>query len=159
MEKTMTNKFQEDLVQGALFMIDMDYFKSVNDNLGHPKGDKVLQETADILRTIFRGTDFICRLGGDEFCVFAENFTDIELLSQRAKELNRQGRRTQYSEDCTKRVDTSFSIGIAVCTEECPVEDYEDLYSKADLALYEAKRAGRDTYRIYDKTMEDIMED
>lgn len=154
MEKTMKEMFATEKVSGALFMIDMDHFKSVNDTLGHPKGDKALQEAAEILRRIFRGRDMICRLGGDEFCVFANNFTDMGLLCKRAEELNRRGRITQFSEDRSKAVDTSFSIGIAICGEGEKIGSYEELYSRADLALYEAKKAGRDTYRIYSKEME-----
>ena len=155
MEKAMNELFQTGRVTGAFFMIDMDHFKSVNDTLGHPKGDKVLQETAEILRTVFRGRDIICRLGGDEFCVFASKFTDVELIRKRTKELNEKGRIDQYSEDGTKVVHTSFSVGIAICNEEMPVSSYEELYQRADLALYEAKAAGRDTYRIYSKEMEE----
>lgn len=155
MEKAMRELFQTTNVSGALFMIDMDHFKSVNDTLGHPKGDKALQDTAEILQRIFRGRDMICRLGGDEFCIFANNFTDIGLLSKRAEELNRRGRMKQFSEDHSKSVDTSFSIGIAICAEGMEADSYEELYSRADLALYEAKKAGRDTYRIYTKEMEE----
>ncbi|MBQ9990786.1 MAG: GGDEF domain-containing protein [Lachnospiraceae bacterium] len=155
MEKAMMELFQTSRVTGAFFMIDMDHFKSVNDTLGHPKGDKVLQETAEILRTVFRGRDIICRLGGDEFCVFASRFTDVELICQRCEELNARGRIDQYSEDGSKKVHTSFSVGIAICNEEMPADSYEELYGRADLALYEAKKAGRDTYRIYSKEMED----
>ena len=117
-------------------MIDMDHFKSVNDTLGHPKGDKALQDTAEILQRIFRGRDMICRLGGDEFCIFANNFTDIGLLSKRAEELNRRGRMKQFSEDHSKSVDTSFSIGIAICAEGMEADSYEELYSRAALQDY-----------------------
>lgn len=152
-EEYMKTTFEKEEVCGSLFMIDMDYFKSVNDTLGHPVGDRVLKETADILRSVFRGRDIIARLGGDEFCVFARDFTDEELVRNRAGELNELGRRRNCSEDGTICVNTSFSIGVAIC-EEGWDGSYEELYGRADLALYEAKEAGRNTNRLYHPGME-----
>lgn len=153
-QNSMKRLFETEEVCGALFMIDMDFFKSVNDTLGHPVGDEVLKDTADILRSVFRGRDIIARLGGDEFCVFAPDFTDEELVKGRAEELNIRGRRRNYSEDGSKYVDTSFSIGVAVCEKDWD-GSYEELYGRADLALYEAKEAGRNTNRLYHPGMEE----
>ncbi len=152
-EEYIKNAIEKENACGALFMIDMDHFKSVNDTLGHPVGDKVLMDTADILRSVFRGRDIIARLGGDEFCVFAQDFTDEDLVTSRAEELNGLGRRRNYSEDGSKYVDTSFSIGVAICWKDWN-GSYEELYGRADLALYEAKRAGRNMSRLYQPDME-----
>lgn len=130
---------------GTLFMIDMDYFKSVNDQLGHPMGDKVLKDTADILRSVFREGDYICRLGGDEFCVFARNLEDRNIVLNRAKELGKRGRRTYTSEAGDISVTVSFSIGISI-TENGKDITYEELYEQADQMLYQAKEKGRDCY-------------
>ncbi len=152
-EESIKTAFEKKEACGALFIVDMDYFKSVNDTLGHPVGDRVLKETADILRSAFRGRDVVARLGGDEFCVFAWNFTDEELVRNRAAELNELGRRRNCSEDGTKCVNTSFSIGVAIC-EKGWDGSYEELYGRADLALYEAKESGRNTNRLYHPGME-----
>lgn len=154
MEKAMKELFESQKSAGTLFMIDMDHFKSVNDTLGHPKGDKVLKEAAGILQAIFRENDMICRLGGDEFCIFVPKFIDESMICKRAEELNRRGRVKQYSEDGSRVIHTSFSIGIAICDGTGAISSYEELYSRADLALYEAKKSGRDTYRIYSREME-----
>ncbi|MBQ9991535.1 MAG: GGDEF domain-containing protein [Lachnospiraceae bacterium] len=147
LEELLQDYLNEKGASGALFIIDMDYFKSVNDLLGHPTGDKVLQEMADTLNTVFRERDVISRLGGDEFCVFAHNMTDKELVARRAHQLNECCRRTYSSEDDKINVQVSLSIGIAICNEE-EKRSYQTLYSQADTALYEAKAAGRNTYRI-----------
>ena len=153
MERSMKKMFKEEKVSGALFMIDLDHFKSVNDTLGHPEGDAALKQAADILTGFFREKDMIFRLGGDEFCVFAQNFTNVDLVCKRAEELNKRGRMVRTSEDGSKRVETSFSIGIVICKEEQGLS-YDQLYHRADLALYEAKEAGRNTFRLYSKALE-----
>lgn len=131
---------------GALFMFDLDNFKNVNDNLGHPKGDELLIDVADILRDTFRAEDLICRVGGDEFFAFAKGFTDENLIAERATRLNELGRKSLDTPtgECIK---VSFSIGIAILKEE--EKDVNILYFNADKALYGAKENGRDCYKIY----------
>ena len=133
---------------GALFMIDMDYFKSVNDKLGHPTGDKALQDMAETLHTVFRSGDIIGRIGGDEFSVFALGLTDSALIESRARDLGEKGRRIYMSPDGKTKVRVSLSIGVAVLSEK-DCRDHQELYRLADEALYEAKEAGRNTYRVY----------
>ncbi|MBR5577390.1 MAG: GGDEF domain-containing protein [Lachnospiraceae bacterium] len=134
---------------GTLFMIDMDYFKQVNDKLGHPVGDLVLQDTAKILHSVFRESDLLCRLGGDEFCAFAKNLYDKNLILKRAGELEEKGRRTYTSPDGTLSVSVSFSIGAAIHHNGSKIS-YDQLYEQADHTLYQAKEAGRNTYRLID---------
>ena len=95
-------------------MIDMDYFKSVNDKLGHPLGDKVLKDTARILESVFREGDLICRLGGDEFCVFAKHLEEESLVENRTQHLGTLGRRTYTSQAGDIRVSVSFSIRVTI---------------------------------------------
>lgn len=134
---------------GTLFMIDMDYFKSVNDKLGHPVGDQALKDTADILRSIFRERDLICRLGGDEFCIFAKGLEDKDIISKRAAFLNKNGRRIYSSDDLQTQVTVSFSIGATIHHNGTPVT-YQEIYETADHALYQSKEKGRDTFCITD---------
>lgn len=136
----------EENLGGALFMFDLDYFKSVNDNLGHPKGDVLLKDVANILTNTFRTEDILCRIGGDEFCAFAKGFTDIDLIKKRAEYLNEAGRKS-FDIPNGKSINVSFSIGIAVIPGDANNSD--DLYTKADSALYKAKEAGRNCYRMY----------
>lgn len=128
-------------------MIDMDYFKSVNDKLGHPVGDKVLKDTARILESTFRGGDLICRLGGDEFCVFAKHLEEEGLAEKRAQDLRSLGRRIYTSEAGDIRVSVSFSIGVTI-SHSGNDTTYEELYERADRMLYQAKENGRDGYVI-----------
>ena len=154
MESSLTEMLQTEKVSRAFFMIDMDHFKSINDTLGHPEGDEALKETAKILQGVFRKKDMVFRMGGDEFCVFAPNFTNVDMVCKRAEELNKRGRITRLSQDGKKAVHTSFSIGIVICKGEQTLS-YEELYHRADLALYEAKGAGRDTFRLYSTALEE----
>lgn len=132
---------------GAFIIVDLDYFKQVNDALGHPEGDQLLQDVVGMLRSIFRGNDLIGRMGGDEFCIFAVGLDDYDLIEQRVKELNRCGRKIHIAPD-GREIQTSLSIGIAISPQAG--RDYGTLYRNADAALYEAKRAGRNTYHFFD---------
>lgn len=129
----------------ALLILDLDHFKKVNDCMGHGMGDIVLQKTATILSNFFRKDDIVGRLGGDEFVVFAKNIRNVRSFERRIKELNFLLCRVYQKDD--KRVQVSASIGI-VMTDTNPFT-FNDLYEKADLALYKVKHAGRNAYEIY----------
>ncbi|MBR5230074.1 MAG: GGDEF domain-containing protein [Firmicutes bacterium] len=136
---------------GALFLIDMDHFKSVNDLLGHPAGDALLKEMAAIFKQRFRDSDLVGRLGGDEFCVFAPGLHNSERILVIAQSLNEQGRKL-HTDKTGAQFTTSLSIGIAVSPDHGST--LGELYQCADIALYQAKEAGRDTFRIYSPDME-----
>lgn len=134
----------------ALFFLDLDHFKEVNDTLGHPVGDRLLQEVSFRLKAATRASDTVARLGGDEFAIIAthlKNETDITLL---AKKLI-----TSFNEPFKiggNQVTTHTSVGIALC----PVHghDPDDLLRHADLALYQAKAAGRRNFKFYDSELD-----
>ena len=128
----------------ALFMIDTDNFKSVNDTLGHGVGDDTIKFVADSIQNVFRDTDYIGRMGGDEFMVLMSHTTQ-EVAAERARRLNDKIRSDVKSGN--ESVHISCSIGIAFYARDG--EDYDSLYRSADSALYEAKEAGKDGYRIY----------
>lgn len=132
---------------GSMFIVDLDYFKSVNDTLGHPAGDQLLIDVAKLFEKVFRSNDIICRMGGDEFCIFAKGLTDIDKINERARELNELGKRTIIG-DNGKIARVSFSIGISTMLPDD--FDIESLYSNADKALYQAKESGRGCYKIYE---------
>lgn len=154
LDQAMKQSLSLEGASGTLYLIDMDYFKTVNDTLGHPAGDALLTDTANMLQSIFRENDLVARLGGDEFCVFAPGLRSEERISWLAAELSRQGRRT-HDDKCGGQFQTSLSIGVAVFPDHAATA--ESLYQCADTALYRAKEAGRNTYRIYspDKQLPD----
>lgn len=132
----------------ALFLIDLDYFKEVNDTLGHIIGDQVLLDVATTLKSVVRSSDVVGRLGGDEFVVFIVDAANIHGIHRCAQKLNKALKKTYTRED--KEVTVSASIGIAVAE---PGMDFEHLYSMADAAVYEVKNVNRDGYQIaQDKT-------
>lgn len=128
----------------ALFMIDTDNFKSVNDTLGHGVGDDTIRFVADNIRNVFRDTDLVGRMGGDEFMVLMSH-TTLDIAKERARRLNDKIR--SEVESGGDSVHISCSIGIAFFAKDG--EDYDTLFRSADAALYEAKESGKDCYRIY----------
>ncbi len=128
-------------------MIDVDRFKSFNDTLGHPAGDRLLQEVADIMSTcVRRKVDLVFRYGGDEFAII---FPHID--REQAEAVGRRLLRCFGERPRDERDQTGLSIGIAqfVRREGRSLdEDIEDCISRADKALYAAKQGGRDQLRM-----------
>lgn len=122
---------------GAMIIMDIDYFKQINDYLGHYTGDQVLEETAEILQACFRTDDIVGRLGGDEFMVFMKAVSDPEIVKQRCIEVLDRVKAVTM-EKHGKEV--TLSIGVAMAGGET---DYDVLYRKADQALYQIKKHGR----------------
>ena len=128
----------------AMMMIDTDNFKTVNDTLGHDFGDRVIKFVAASIKDTFRETDFVGRMGGDEFMVFMRN-TTRGIAEERAERLNRTIKRD--FEEKGKNVGISCSIGISYFARDGA--DYDSLFKAADRALYEAKEAGKNCYRTF----------
>lgn len=136
----------------ALFLLDLDHFKEVNDQLGHMAGDQVLQETGLILKSVVRSTDLSGRLGGDEFVLFIQNAADRRGLERCAEKLVSALNRTFSSAEYS--VTVSASIGIV------PVqggESFAQLYEAADKALYEVKRTQRNGYQFAASAAEPVL--
>jgi diguanylate cyclase (GGDEF)-like protein len=129
----------------ALFIIDVDHFKNINDSLGHMFGDTVLAEVGGCLRKLFRSTDIIGRIGGDEFMVLLRDVKDSSLVLEKAEALNLCLNQTLF--DQTEYYSISGSIGVAVYPKDG--QNYNELFQKADIALYHAKRSGRNSCVIY----------
>lgn len=147
-EKTIKNYLAKEKNTGSLFIIDMDNFKAVNDNLGHPIGDVLLKDAAQLIKSVFRHHDLVSRMGGDEFCVFAFDLISMDLMKKKAEELVQKGQ-FNFNSPTGKPIHVTFSVGVA-CTSEAG-QSYKDLYAMADKALYEAKRAGKNCSRIFRK--------
>ncbi|MFT4120360.1 putative bifunctional diguanylate cyclase/phosphodiesterase [Bradyrhizobium sp.] len=134
----------------SVHLIDLDGFKGVNDTFGHETGDNLLKEVATRLRSLASEQDLVARLGGDEFVIVRHAGDDVGTtaldLGRRIVEVMAEPFGVEG-----QPLDISASVGIALCPEHglSPA----DLLKKADLALYEAKAAGRDGYRLYQPAM------
>ena len=134
--------------QVALFWLDLDRFKEVNDLLGHQTGDRVLAETANRLRNVAPESAIVSRFGGDEFVVFCEigdRSESEQLASRMLEELQRSMKLDG------ERLEVGCSIGIALMPHDG--EDADSLLQHADLALYHAKVEGRGRSRFFDPSM------
>lgn len=130
--------------QLAVFCLDLDRFKAVNDTLGHPVGDAVLRMAANRLNACIRETDTAARLGGDEFAIVAALAPlDASALAARIVEAISQ----PYDLD-GHRIEIGISIGIALAPGDG--NDPDELLKNADLALYRAKAQGRNTHRFFE---------
>ncbi|MBQ9032200.1 MAG: EAL domain-containing protein [Parasporobacterium sp.] len=127
----------------ALIIVDVDYFKSVNDTYGHAVGDRVLKRVAEILRHSFRSVDIICRIGGDEFVVIMTrvNSSMGQLVINKISQANDL---LQHPKDDLPPV--SLSVGVAFSDRSDP---QGDIFKDADTALYRVKEAGRNGCEIY----------
>ena len=140
---------------GALLFLDLDNFKTLNDTLGHDKGDLLLQQIAQRLATCVREGDTVARLGGDEFVVMLENLslspadaaTQTEIVGEKILAALSQ----PYALAGHEYHSTS-SIGVTLFSDQR--ETVEDLLKRADLAMYQAKTAGRNTLRFFDPEMQ-----
>ena len=125
----------------ALMMLDIDYFKSINDNYGHDAGDDVLREFAVRIRKSIRGIDLACRFGGEEFVIVMPE-TDLHVAGMVAERLRRSIAGEPFSvEKGAKRIEVTISIGIS--TLETKGEPISTVLKRADQALYRAKHDGR----------------
>ena len=131
--------------QAAFILIDVDNFKGINDNFGHTIGDKLLHQTAGILKAQFRMSDYIGRLGGDEFVVFVPQISNVQLLINRVESLIDEMNRTFISDKAICKI--SGSIGVAMYPQDG--DKFEELYKRADEAMYESKKSGKSKYTIY----------
>lgn len=128
----------------ALFVMDVDHFKNINDTLGHLCGDQVIVDCANAISSHFRKKDMVARFGGDEYVVLMKD-TDIDAVKKKCAELN-EGLRKEYAVD-GKKCNISLSIGVSLIPEHG--QSYEHVFSAADKAVYESKQHGRDTYTIF----------
>ena len=130
----------------ALLLIDIDYFKNVNDTYGHLFGDRVLKELAEILKEIFDSQDILIRAGGDEFVVFLKRIDNKSLVKKVMQMIGRV-RNCRFTENSYS---LSCSVGICFLPENVSGFNYDQMFENADWALYQAKLNGRDRYEFCD---------
>ncbi len=135
--------------QAALLFVDLDRFKNVNDSLGHGTGDRLLEEAARRIVGCVRSTDTVARLGGDEFTVLLHDAGEGLGPAKVAEKITRRLSR-RFDLD-GHEVYAGASIGITVCPEDG--DDPGTLLKNADMAMYRAKEAGRNTYRFFTPEM------
>lgn len=133
----------------AFLIIDLDYFKQINDTYGHYVGDDVLTDAADGLRELFHSGDILGRIGGDEMVVFCRDIKTDEHAGRRAGEVCELFRTLRGQEQELRHTSCSIGIAMAPFDGSC----FNQLYINADLALYTAKAAGRNRYELYKRTM------
>lgn len=130
-------------VSSAFVFVDMDYFKNVNDLLGHAMGDQVIKDTAVKLQVIFANCDLVSRFGGDEFCIFVKDIPSETLADKLNFAVDKLS--DVYTNNGV-RVSLTASIGAAYCSS--PSIEYDKLLDCADRAVYQAKENGRNQYVI-----------
>ena len=132
-------------VKGALFMMDMDNFKAINDNYGHMAGDGTLKAFADALRKYAGEDDVICRIGGDEFMTFVAGPSSKSALGNHAADIIAEmGRFLEKS-----KFDTNSSVSVGIAQFPDDGNDFKSLYNAADKALYHVKQNGKNAYHFF----------
>lgn len=134
----------------ALFFLDLDNFKMLNDTYGHDVGDNLLKQVAERLKQSLRESDTLARLGGDEFVIMVENLsseldTSRQEISVIMENISKSLKAPFLLKDL--KFQTSLSIGVALMDEY--LNDYSSLVHSADTAMYQAKRAGKNRWAIY----------
>lgn len=130
----------------ALILIDIDHFKKFNDTLGHDIGDEVIKAISRIIKSCFREQDIVCRMGGDEFLIFMKDCQSEEIVLAKAEAIINRVKETYNQQEL--QLAPSISIGIALYPSNS--DNYTDLFTLADAALYDVKKHGRNNYRIFD---------
>jgi diguanylate cyclase (GGDEF)-like protein len=142
----------QDAVEGfSILCLDLDRFKSVNDTLGHPVGDLLLQAVAQRLRAAIRSTDILARLGGDEFAILLPGASSTTAPQNVARRIVESIRNPYLING--HQIQIGVSIGIAMSPRDGA--DADQLLVAGDLALYAAKSSGRTTFKFFEKTMDD----
>ena len=146
--------------QGALLFIDLDHFKNINDTMGHQVGDMLLQQAAQRLSSCVREGDTVARLGGDEFVVILKDLSGnpVEAATQTedigVKCLTILSQSYQIE---TRKYQVTSSIGATLFGNR--PTSFEELMKQADIAMYQAKKAGRNTVRFFDPKMQATIND
>ncbi len=139
------NRLVSEGAGGALFMIDMDNFKAINDNYGHIEGDNTLKMFADTMRKFSADKDVLCRIGGDEFVMFINGITSKSAISNLAGDI--------ISDLCAKleakKFETNSSVSIGIAQIPDNGTDFGTVYNAADKALYYVKQNGKNSYHFF----------
>jgi diguanylate cyclase (GGDEF)-like protein len=143
----------------ALLLIDLDHFKNINDTLGHVAGDSLLEQVAHRLTSSLREGDSVARIGGDEFVVLLSDMDEESMDAAAQAELIGEKIVAQLNlpfQLGEHEIYNTASIGIALNNDN--LLDFEALFKQADIAMYQAKKAGRNTLRFFDPKMQEFID-
>ena len=140
--------------QVAVYVMDLDNFKDLNDTIGHIAGDDLLRQVADRLEALSRETDIVARLGGDEFAIIQTNINHPDGVMTFAQRIV-DGLTEPYSVADTTLHSTT-SLGITIFPDDD--DDADQLLKNAELALYQAKQEGRGHYQLFDAEMHEVVQ-
>lgn len=129
--------------KGTFFILDIDNFKIINDTCGHLVGDQVIMKVAANLQNNLREEDLVGRIGGDEFCMYLNHISCIEDIEKNALRIIDNIRNLNIS-----KLQKQLTVSMEICIVDTE-KDFEDIFMKADHALYEAKANGRDQFVVY----------
>ena len=149
--KEELNRLQNNKVSLSLAILDMDFFKNINDQYGHLAGDSLLRQTASLLRSNFRETDFIARYGGDEFAfmMLHTNSKEASKVLEKIRLVIEKERFFLLTDGLPPvRIKTTGSIGFVSLNKKNSISE-EDIIKRADAALYKAKQSGRNRVEEY----------
>jgi diguanylate cyclase (GGDEF)-like protein len=134
----------------ALFVLDVDHFKQINDSLGHAEGDALLLVVGERLASSVRETDTVARMGGDEFVIVMPDFKNLEDVRRCGKEIV-----TKAAKPVTlggREVNITVSVGVSIFPDDADGE--KDLFKNADIAMYAVKESGRDGLHFFAEDLE-----
>lgn len=134
----------------AVFFLDLDYFKTVNDSFGHPAGDALLMQVGARIRSVLRAEDMLARSGGDEFSIFLTDLSDVDGAVRVAAKLLGALQTSFRLND--QDVYSGGSLGMAIYPDDA--QDSDTLLRYADIAMYQAKHTGRGGYACYSQEMD-----
>ena len=149
LDKIAASAIREKSLLGIL-MIDVDFFKKVNDTLGHDAGDEVLKELSKVLLSSVRDSDFVVRFGGEEFIIVLQNVKDKAGIVKVAEKIRETFAQTKISIS-GKTLTKTISIGVSVFPED--TTKIWECIKFADLALYDAKHNGRNKVVEFNEKM------
>ena len=154
-EELMDTEMKMSLRHGdinSILVIDIDHFKKINDQYGHPAGDAVLKHVADSLKANLRKTDILCRIGGEEFVAMCKR-ADKEAALAVGEKMRRdiEAHPTRFGD---KLLSVTISVGIATTNEINLTQESDELYKQADAAVYHSKETGRNQITHYDDLLE-----
>lgn len=158
LENHVTERIKKnDMLMGAFYIIDLDNFKQVNDRIGHSMGDMAICDASAKLKLVFSERDYIARIGGDEFCVFLQLRSNMlpnqitAVITEKARSLCAILEEDYNGEHAVVHV--TASIGVSLYPQQA--QTYKELFKKADAALYQVKRHGKNDFAIYEDHMGD----
>lgn len=143
----------------ALLFIDLDHFKNLNDTLGHNYGDQLLTQAAERLTDTVRQGDTVARLGGDEFLILVQELSkDSIIAGQQATDIAEKISNKLASPYIIKNQEYTISASIGISLYVGHQESIDEMMIRSDLAMYQAKSAGRNTYRFFNPIMQEEMQ-